>query len=428
MTDIMNFGLNLEKLDRLYKELLKLNGRAYSSLSLNEKRLVELFCARKFVSSNNRSTSDPTSSHSALVISWYMNIIIVHLLNQKSYADYPDSFCIVEDVELDIDELYGESSSGKRYDTEYFVIRDSLNSYPDKYIPVRKFKGMTNIKYVFKPSGNARDKSLRLNATKSDSSWYNSKQDVPYGKPPFIPTISKILNMDSTLKDNLRNKFARIVEVCNTLPNHLDMMNEEQLKVVMFAYKPYKAKYDETGEIVKSNTSPYSALFINLPAMRIINKQLQLDFKFSDKEAILFKSLPNIEQAYWEDALEKDLALEYDTNVVPLAAENLDKVLVQNIVKDFLLELNDTLIKGTGTSAAQDMVRRMIFKHPEEYAKIKHGLNLKIMIEQFKKPESPEIRGTRSFKGKVARLFLTEYIYFAAHGIFLFQDKPVEEL
>lgn len=424
-----DFGLDLEKLSTLYKELLKLNGRTYSSLSLNEKRLVELFCARKFVNSNtNRATSDPTASHSALVISWYMNIILIHLLCEKGYADYPDKFCIIEDVELDIDELYGKGTSDKKYDTEFFVLRDALNSYPDNYIPVRKYKGRTNIKYVFKPIGNARDKSLRLNATKSDSSWYNNKIDVPYGKPSFIPSVTKILGMDDTLKEKLRNKFTAIVSKLEGLPNHLDILDEEQLKAVMFAYKPYPARYNEYGEVIKDNKSPYYALFLNSPALRIINKQLQLDYTFPDKEAILFHKLPEVQQAYWEDALLQDIALEYPTNVVALPSETLDKVIVQDIVKKYLLDLNDALINDTGTDAGQDMVRRMIHKYPDEYTRIVDGLNLNIMIDQYKVPQSPEIRGTRSFKGKVARLFLTEYIYFAAHGIFLFQSKPIEDL
>lgn len=135
--------MNKEKLLALYEELLTLNGRKYSELSLNEKRLVEMFCSRVKVTDAGVPAKD--GQYQTLAVSMYAKYMLKEALGDQVTVRKPQTFNIVEDVELDFEELYGRNLPKARMK----VMEDALDSYPDNYMPIRRYKGKVGVMYMF---------------------------------------------------------------------------------------------------------------------------------------------------------------------------------------------------------------------------------------------------------------------------------------
>lgn len=146
--------LEMEEQDKLFKmleELFELNGKKYSELTLNQKRLVEFFCMRTVVNAEGKKPEVGEKQFRVLRMAGYAHRFSVRALSEWFGHPALSKLHIIEDEPLNYLELYGETTypySGSPY-------HDGLRSYPDKYLPIRDSKSRAEIWAVWcgkKPS------------------------------------------------------------------------------------------------------------------------------------------------------------------------------------------------------------------------------------------------------------------------------------
>lgn len=131
------------KLGTMFECLLDLSGRTYSSLSLDEKRLVEYFCKRSEVTEKGNSSKG--SGRTVLKIGAYQHRFLIRALKCEYFAQPNfDSFHIFEDERMDFTELYGD-----RFEYTGSPMHDGLVSYPNRYLPVRASDGKAVVMAVY---------------------------------------------------------------------------------------------------------------------------------------------------------------------------------------------------------------------------------------------------------------------------------------
>lgn len=169
-----------EKLEKMFEEFFELHGRKYSTLTLNEKRLVEMFCARTARNSEGLSPKQGEEKFSTLMLGYYATAFFSKAMGVFIAAPPASKFHIVEDERMNIDDLYGESF---KYNGDPFA--SALMSYPDQYLPVRASKGKAEIWAVAKPK----------KPTDMDSYLYKTREsifpnEIRYGEYPLLELIA----------------------------------------------------------------------------------------------------------------------------------------------------------------------------------------------------------------------------------------------
>lgn len=137
-----------DKLAFMFDTLLGLNGRLYSTLSLNEKRLVEFFGKRYQVTSKGNALKEGEKPYTVIKISAYAHRFLIRAL-ETEYFTLPSfsAFHIFEDERMNIDDLYGE-----RYQYSGSPFHDALRSYPNCYLPIRASQGKASVFAVYSGS------------------------------------------------------------------------------------------------------------------------------------------------------------------------------------------------------------------------------------------------------------------------------------
>ena len=137
-----------DKLAFMFDTLLGLNGRLYSTLSLNEKRLVEFFGKRYQVTSKGNALKEGEKPYTVIKISAYAHRFLIRAL-ETEYFTLPSfsAFHIFEDERMNIDDLYGD-----RYQYSGSPFHDALRSYPNCYLPIRASQGKASVFAVYSGS------------------------------------------------------------------------------------------------------------------------------------------------------------------------------------------------------------------------------------------------------------------------------------
>ncbi|AAS77065.1 33.8 kDa early protein [Escherichia phage T5] len=196
-----------DKLAFMFDALLGLNGRLYSSLNINEKRLVEMFCKRYQVTSKGNSYKEGEKAFTVLKISAYAHRFLVYGL-QMEYFTIPSfsSFHIFEDERMNIDDLYGDT-----YKYSGSPFHDALRSYPTNYLPVRASQGKASIFAVYSGSKASDLETYIFKERKSvlpDEALYNNpllpeKEPEKVDVTPPIPSDSQYLIYEKQVKLSL---------------------------------------------------------------------------------------------------------------------------------------------------------------------------------------------------------------------------------
>ncbi|WYX90443.1 hypothetical protein PTQ24_000168 [Salmonella phage KKP_3822] len=137
-----------DKLAFMFDTLLGLNGRLYSTLSLNEKRLVEFFGKRYQVTSKGNALKEGEKPYTVIKISAYAHRFLIRAL-ETEYFTLPSfsAFHIFEDERMNIDDLYGDT-----YKYSGSPFHDALRSYPNCYLPIRASQGKASVFAVYSGS------------------------------------------------------------------------------------------------------------------------------------------------------------------------------------------------------------------------------------------------------------------------------------
>ncbi|QIO00104.1 hypothetical protein bastian_167 [Salmonella phage bastian] len=196
-----------DKLAFMFDALLGLNGRIYSTLSINEKRLVEMFCKRYQVTSKGNSYKEGEKAFTVLKISAYAHRFLVYGLQMEYFTIPPfKSFHIFEDERMNIDDLYGDT-----YKYSGSPFHDALRSYPTSYLPVRASQGKASIFAVYSGSRASDLETYIFKERKSaipDEALYNNPL-LPEKEPekidviPPIPSESQYLVYEKQVKLSL---------------------------------------------------------------------------------------------------------------------------------------------------------------------------------------------------------------------------------
>lgn len=134
-----------DKLEMLFSALIPLHKRKYSTLSLNEKRIVEFFCKRYKITKSGKPANDGEEVFTVLKLSAYAHKFLIRGTGMK-YFSMPGflGFHIYEDVRMNIDELYGDP-----FEYTGSPFHDALNSFPNNYLPIRASNGKSKIFAVY---------------------------------------------------------------------------------------------------------------------------------------------------------------------------------------------------------------------------------------------------------------------------------------
>uniref|UniRef100_A0AB39C1Q3 Uncharacterized protein n=1 Tax=Salmonella phage PMBT26 TaxID=3229745 RepID=A0AB39C1Q3_9CAUD len=137
-----------DKLAFMFDTLIGLNGRLYSTLSLNEKRLVEFFGKRYQVTSKGNALKEGEKPYTVIKISAYAHRFLIRAL-ETEYFTLPSfsAFHIFENERMNIDDLYGD-----RYQYSGSPFHDALRSYPNCYLPIRASQGKASVFAVYSGS------------------------------------------------------------------------------------------------------------------------------------------------------------------------------------------------------------------------------------------------------------------------------------
>lgn len=131
-----------DKLWNMLEELYELNGRKYSELSLNEKRLAEMFLKRAYTTRDGKAVPrGEEGEYHLLSMSVYAHRFAVKVLDEWFSVPKFNKLHVIEDVQMCIDDLYG--SPAATYNGDPF--KAALIGYPDNYLPVRASQGKHEI-------------------------------------------------------------------------------------------------------------------------------------------------------------------------------------------------------------------------------------------------------------------------------------------
>lgn len=132
--------LVIDKLQTIYETVKSCNGKKYSTLTLNEKRAVELLCSRALVTDKGAKSKE--GSFTTLAISAHAGWAGKAILGGSQFpASQPSTLSIIEDVEMNWKELDVPHSNIET--TNVFL--DAILSWPDNYHAIRRYKGKTGI-------------------------------------------------------------------------------------------------------------------------------------------------------------------------------------------------------------------------------------------------------------------------------------------
>lgn len=196
-----------DKLAFMFDALIGLNGRLYSTLSINEKRLVEMFCKRYPVTSKGNAHKEGEKAFTVLKISAYAHRFLVYGLQMEYFTIPPfKSFHIFEDERMNIDDLYGDT-----YKYSGSPFHDALKSYPTSYLPVRASQGKASIFAVYSGSKASDLETYIFKERKSvlpDEALYNNpllpeKEPEKIDITPPIPSDSQYLIYEKQVKLSL---------------------------------------------------------------------------------------------------------------------------------------------------------------------------------------------------------------------------------
>lgn len=196
-----------DKLAFMFDALIGLSGRLYSTLSINEKRLVEMFCKRYQVTSKGNSYKEGEKAFTVLKISAYAHRFLVYGLQMEYFTIPPfKSFHIFEDERMNIDDLYGDT-----YKYSGSPFHDALRSYPTSYLPVRASQGKASIFAVYSGSKASDLETYIFKERKSaipDEALYNNpllpeKEPEKIDVTPPIPSESQYLIYEKQVKLSL---------------------------------------------------------------------------------------------------------------------------------------------------------------------------------------------------------------------------------
>lgn len=196
-----------DKLAFMFDALIGLSGRLYSTLSINEKRLVEMFCKRYPVTSKGNAHKEGEKAFTVLKISAYAHRFLVYGLQMEYFTIPPfKSFHIFEDERMNIDDLYGDT-----YKYSGSPFHDALRSYPTSYLPVRASQGKASIFAVYSGSKASDLETYIFKERKSvlpDEALYNNpllpeKEPEKIDVTPPIPSDSQYLIYEKQVKLSL---------------------------------------------------------------------------------------------------------------------------------------------------------------------------------------------------------------------------------
>lgn len=196
-----------DKLAFMFDALIGLSGRLYSTLSINEKRLVEMFCKRCQVTSKGNAHKEGEKAFTVLKISAYAHRFLVYGLQMEYFTIPPfKSFHIFEDERMNIDDLYGDT-----YKYSGSPFHDALRSYPTSYLPVRASQGKASIFAVYSGSKASDLETYIFKERKSvlpDEALYNNpllpeKEPEKVDVTPPIPSDSQYLIYEKQVKLSL---------------------------------------------------------------------------------------------------------------------------------------------------------------------------------------------------------------------------------
>ncbi|WYX90464.1 hypothetical protein PVA66_000019 [Salmonella phage KKP_3831] len=196
-----------DKLAFMFDALIGLSGRLYSTLSINEKRLVEMFCKRYQVTSKGNSYKEGEKAFTVLKISAYAHRFLVYGLQMEYFTIPPfKSFHIFEDERMNIDDLYGDT-----YKYSGSPFHDALRSYPTSYLPVRASQGKASIFAIYSGSKASDLETYIYKERKSvlpDEALYNNpllpeKEPEKIDVTPPIPSESQYLIYEKQVKLSL---------------------------------------------------------------------------------------------------------------------------------------------------------------------------------------------------------------------------------
>ncbi|UIS74079.1 hypothetical protein [Escherichia phage EC104] len=196
-----------DKLAFMFDALIGLSGRLYSTLSINEKRLVEMFCKRYQVTSKGNAHKEGEKAFTVLKISAYAHRFLVYGLQMEYFTIPPfKSFHIFENERMNIDDLYGDT-----YKYSGSPFHDALRSYPTSYLPVRASQGKASIFAVYSGSKASDLETYIFKERKSvlpDEALYNNpllpeKEPEKIDVTPPIPSDSQYLIYEKQVKLSL---------------------------------------------------------------------------------------------------------------------------------------------------------------------------------------------------------------------------------
>ena len=196
-----------DKLAFMFDALIGLSGRLYSTLSINEKRLVEMFCKRCQVTSKGNAHKEGEKAFTVLKISAYAHRFLVYGLQMEYFTIPPfKSFHIFEDERMNIDDLYGDT-----YKYSGSPFHDALRSYPTSYLPIRASQGKASIFAVYSGSKASDLETYIFKERKSvlpDEALYNNpllpeKEPEKIDVTPPIPSDSQYLIYEKQVKLSL---------------------------------------------------------------------------------------------------------------------------------------------------------------------------------------------------------------------------------
>lgn len=196
-----------DKLAFMFDALIGLSGRLYSTLSINEKRLVEMFCKRCQVTSKGNAHKEGEKVFTVLKISAYAHRFLVYGLQMEYFTIPPfKSFHIFEDERMNIDDLYGDT-----YKYSGSPFHDALRSYPTSYLPVRASQGKASIFAVYSGSKASDLETYIFKERKSvlpDEALYNNpllpeKEPEKTDVTPPTPSDSQYLIYEKQVKLSL---------------------------------------------------------------------------------------------------------------------------------------------------------------------------------------------------------------------------------
>ncbi|ANH50924.1 hypothetical protein [Salmonella phage 118970_sal2] len=206
--------VDVEKLRELLEMLEGCHERCYSELSLNEKRVVEMFCIRSARTVRGTSPKDEVKEYRVLVMHAWAQRFAVHSLQEWFNLPAYKDFHVYEDEVMNYNELYGLS-----FKKTGSPMHDALNSFPDHYLPVREYRDREGNKPCF----TIWNKSKTISDL--DNYWFRTKEGflgtepLPKDLKPILPPVKPkhevtiAINRIILGADDLTKQIAAVIAV-----------------------------------------------------------------------------------------------------------------------------------------------------------------------------------------------------------------------